>query len=680
MSRKHTQKSSIRRLYLLLFIILLVITYYMYRLVKIQLIDSPELERQAINQWTKEKVTPSTRGNIMDRNGKLLAVNVTSFTVWAEPKRIDNKEEASIMLSPILEIPSEDIYLRLLSGDTVRKLKQWVSREEAEEIKGLGIKGISIVDGSKRYYPLDKFASDIIGFTNIDNEGLYGVEGYYDESLAGISGVRSIMTDAANRPLPDAVEKVTEAVDGYNLVLTVDETIQGFAEEAAMNAYIENEAKSVSIIVMDPHTGDILAMTNKPDYNPNEPRQAPTEEIGKEWSRLSPEDQQERWYDMWRNYAINDIYEPGSTYKLVTAAAALDSGKSSVNNHYYCDGYIKNVPGARLRCASWYNPHQDQTFAESFANSCNVAFVEMARQVGREGMIDYTKKFGFGSPTGIDMKGEQAGIIPRDPDMRESSLATLSYGHGIAVTPIQMVNAIAAIGNGGNLMKPRVAKRILDNKGEVIHEFKAEVKNRAVSKETADHILSMLEKTVLEGTGRRAYAPGYRVGGKTGTASKIIDGRYAPGKYIGSFGGIAPVDDPKIAILTIVDEPGGVYYGGTVAGPPTKFVIENTLAYLEVPKVYTDEELESLNTEIEIPNLVGMKIREAGATLRELGLKYTTQYELFTEDAIIVDHYPKQDSIVTRDSIVDLYLDSGERDVWHNSEAEGLIDLDIDIP
>lgn len=673
MAKEHKHKSSERRLYFILGILIIIMIYYMCRLIYVQAIMGPQYREEAMNQWTKEVELPAERGNIYDRNGKMLAVNVTSFSVWAEVSRIKDPEDASIRLSEILHMPAEEIFKIITENEGVRKLKQSVTREEAQVIEAMKISGIRVEDGAKRSYPLGSFASHIIGFTNVDNEGLYGVEGFYDEHLAGIKGMRIAMTDAANRPLPDDVAQVDEPVDGYNIVLSVDETIQKYAEEAAEKAYVDNGAKTVSIIVMDPHTGKVLAMANKPDYDPNEPRKAPSDEVDRAWSLLSQEEKQNKWYAMWRNYAINDIYEPGSTYKIITAAAVLEAGKASLSTHYFCDGWVHDVPGARLKCSKWYDPHGDQTFEEAFANSCNPAFVEMARQIGKEGMLEYTKKFGFGDITGIDMKGEQKGIIPASADtMREVNLATLSYGHGIAVTPIQMVNSIAAVANGGNLMVPQVVERIVDNEGNVIKEIQPEVKNPVISESTANKMLDMLEMAVVDGTGKKAYVPGYRVGGKTGTALKIIDGRYAPGKYISSFGGVAPVDDPKVAVLVIVDEPSGVYYGGTVAGPGASYVIENTLEYMEVPRKYTDKELENLGTEIVVPDLVGLRIGEAGQILKDLGLRYTTQYDIFTEDALVINHYPKSNKIVTKNSIVDLYLDSGEKDIFHNEETYGI--------
>jgi stage V sporulation protein D (sporulation-specific penicillin-binding protein) len=363
---------------------------------------------------------------------------------------------------------------------------------------------------------------------------------------------------------------------------------------------------------------------------------------------------------MWRNYAINDIYEPGSTFKIVTAAAALEEASADLDTHYYCDGFIRDIPGVVLRCSSWYDPHEDQDFSTAFSNSCNVAFVNMARDLGTEKMFEYIKAFGFGEVTGIDLLGEQRGIIPSGTEsIREVNLATLSYGHGIAVTPIQMINAISVVGNGGNLMTPHIVKGLADDEGNVVEIFEPEVRRQVISETTANELLDMLELTVLEGTGRKAYVPGYRIGGKTGTAQKIIEGRYVDGKYISSFGGLAPVDDPQVAVLVIVDEPTGIYYGGTVAGPPAASVIESTLTYLEVPREYTDEELEATQETVIVPDVRNTSINGAGREISDLGLKYTTEYEDFNTDTLVLDQYPSPGVEVTKGSIIDLYLEDG---------------------
>lgn len=669
--RKPTIKTR-RRLGLALAVATLIVFFLGYRLIRIQLIEGEEYKKGALQQWTKAIDITSDRGIIYDRKGKKLAINTTAYTVWAAPSDLDEPEAAALQLGPILGMDSEDLYKKITSDSNVEKLKQWVTRSEADQIRELGLRGISIVDDSKRYYPFGSFGAYIIGFTDIDNKGLYGIERVYDEYMAGTPGVWVKATDAANRQLPYDGEQIYDAEDGLSVVLSVDETIQGFAEDAAEKAIETNKAKSVSIIVMDPETGEVLAMANKPDYDPNYPRQAMDPAINEEWSKLPPEEQQQKWFQMWRNYAINDLYEPGSTFKIVTAAAALEEGSATLNSHYYCNGFIRDIKGVVLRCSSWYDPHEDQDFATSFSNSCNVAFVNMARELGKEKLYEYIKAFGFGQTTGIDLLGEQRGLIPSGIEsIREVNLATLSYGHGISVTPIQMINAIAAVANNGKLMTPMMTRSLIDSDGKVVKQFYPEMKRQVISENTADMLLGMLEKTVLEGTGKKAYVPGYRVGGKTGTAQKIIDGRYVDKKYISSFGGVAPVDDPRIAVLVIVDEPTGIYYGGTVAGPFAAMVIENTLNYMEIPRKYTEAELKNIEEKVLVPEVTGLTIAEAGELISGMDLKYTTEYEDFTLDTIIVDQYPKAGNELQRGGIIDLYLASGTNNPTLSEEVNG---------
>ncbi len=669
--RKPTIKTR-RRLGLALAVATLIVFFLGYRLIRIQLIEGEEYKKGALQQWTKAIDITSDRGLIYDRKGKKLAINTTAYTVWAAPSDLDEPEAAALQLGPILGMDSEELYKKITSDSNVEKLKQWVTRSEADQIRELGLRGISIVDDSKRYYPFGSFGAYIIGFTDIDNKGLYGIERVYDEYMAGTPGVWVKATDAANRQLPYDGEQVYDAEDGLSVVLSVDETIQGFAEDAAEKAMETNKAKSVSIIVMDPETGEVLAMANKPDYDPNYPRQAMDPAINEEWSKLPPKEQQQKWFQMWRNYAINDLYEPGSTFKIVTAAAALEEGSATLNSHYYCNGFIRDIKGVVLRCSSWYDPHEDQDFATSVSNSCNVAFVNMARELGKEKLYEYIKAFGFGQTTGIDLLGEQRGLIPSGIEsIREVNLATLSYGHGISVTPIQMINAIAAVANNGKLMTPMMTRSLIDSEGKIVKQFYPEMKRQVISENTADMLLGMLEKTVLEGTGKKAYVPGYRVGGKTGTAQKIIDGRYVDKKYISSFGGVAPVDDPRIAVLVIVDEPTGIYYGGTVAGPFAAMVIENTLNYMEIPRKYTEAELKNIEEKVLVPEVTGLTIAEAGELISGMDLKYTTEYEDFTLDTIIVDQYPKAGNELQRGGIIDLYLASGTNNPTLSEEVNG---------
>lgn len=650
-------KSTKNRLRIVLGLVVAIVVVLAGRLFYLQVYNSEGLRKGALEQWTKGIDIKSNRGIIYDRKGKKLAVSVTAYTVWATPADISKPDEVAKSMAGILQMEEEVIYEKLIKNVSTEKLKQWVTREEALELRKLGIRGITVVDNSKRYYPYGNFASYILGFTDIDNNGLDGVEKTFDKYLTGIPGKWVKTTDAANRQMPYDGEKIYDAEDGLSVVLTIDETIQHFADKAATQALLDNKAKNISIIVMDPSTGDILAMANKPDFDLNEPRQPLDPALKAEWDNLPIDELQNKWYNMWRNFAISDVYEPGSTFKVVTAAAALEEGTANLNTHYYCNGFVRDIKGVVLKCASWYNPHGDQTFAEAINNSCNVAFVNMGRDLGKERLYKYIKAFGFGEISGIDLLGEQNGIIPSGTDViKEVNLATMSYGHGIAVTPIQMVNAFSTIANGGNLMKPRLVKELIDHEGNVVKSFPPEIRRNVLSKQTSETMLKLLEGVVKEGTGRKAYIPGYRVGGKTGTAMKIIDGRYGQGKYIASFGAIAPVDDPKIAILVIIDEPTGVYYGGTIAGPVIKGVIEDTLNYLEIPTIFTDEEKEIMEDTIIVPDVRNKKISEVGKGLKDLGLRYTTEYQEITTESIILDQFPLPGAEVLKGSIIDLYL------------------------
>jgi stage V sporulation protein D (sporulation-specific penicillin-binding protein) len=459
--------------------------------------------------------------------------------------------------------------------------------------------------------------------------------------------------------MPYDGEKIYDAKDGLSIVSTIDETIQHFAEKAAEEGRIQHKAKSVSVIMMDPNTGDILAMTTKGDYDYdlNNPRIPIDENIKKIWGDLPQDELQQKWYEMWRNYAISDVYEPGSTFKVITAAAAIEENTTTPDSHYFCGGTIK-VQGRTLKCSRWYNPHGALTFKEGFDVSCNIVFVNAGSNLGKEKFYKYVKGFGFGEKSGIELSGEQKGIIPYNLEgIKEINLSTMSYGHGIAVTPIQMVNALSSVVNGGNLMRPRLVSQLIDNEGNIIESFQPEITRKVISEATSKTMLDLLESVVAVGSGSRAQVPGYRVGGKTGTAQKVIDGRYAQNKYIGSFVAVAPIDNPQIAMIVIVDEPGtGVYYGGSVAAPIAKVILEDTFNYLEIPPVFTEKDKEKIIEKVIVPDVRNTKIGIAGKTLTDLGLKYTTEYSDITSESVVIDQFPKPGLEVIKGSIVDIYL------------------------
>ncbi|OLS03878.1 stage V sporulation protein D [Tissierella creatinophila] len=654
---KESNKIVKKRLKITLGLSFFIVFALILRLGNIQIFRNHELKKGALEQWTKSIDIRAKRGTIYDRRGKKLAISVNSFTVWATPADIKESKKTAETVSSILQLEEDEVYKKLVSNQSTQKIKQWITREEANELRKLKLRGITIVEDNKRYYPNGNFASYILGFTDIDNNGLDGIEYVYNDYLTGRPGKWMKMTDGANRQLPYDGEKVHDPEDGSSLVLTIDETIQHFAEKAAEKALLDTKAKGVSVIMMEIETGEILSLVNKPDFDPNSPREPVDENLKKQWDKLPAEEVQKKWFDLWRNFTINDIYEPGSTFKLITAAAALEENSANLDTHYYCKGTIK-IQGRTLKCANWYNPHGDQTFRDAVNNSCNVAFVNMGLNLGRDNLYKYTKAFGFGEKTGVDLLGEQAGIIPNNVEnIKEINLATLSYGHSIAVTPMQLVTAVSAIANGGDLLKPKLVKQILNSEGDVIKEFKSETVRKVISKETSDTMLSLMETVVSEGSGSKAYIPGYKVGGKTGTAQKIIDGRYKQGKYIGSFISVAPIDDPKIAMLVVVDEPSGTYYGGSVAAPVAKSIFEDTFNYLEIPPKFTKEEKEEIEELVKVPDVRNKKIGEAGKILMELGLKHTTEYLELTDESIILDQFPLPGVEIKKGSVIDLFID-----------------------
>lgn len=652
--------ASKKRLLFVLLMTVLAIFLLTIRLGYIQIVKGEELKKGALEQWTKGIYINAKRGTIYDRNGKKLAISISSHTVWASPADIKDPVNTAKKVAEVLNLDESAVYEKLTKNTNVIKIKQWISMEETKELRNLNLSGIEIVDDNKRFYPYGEFASHILGFTDIDNNGLYGIEKTFDKYLSGTQGLWVKTEDARGVEMPYGGEKIYDPEDGLNVVLTLDETIQHFAEKYAKEALANTNAENVAIIVMEPQTGDILAMTNMPQYDPNNPREPIDEQIKQEWENLPQEELQKKWYDMWRTFSINDSYEPGSTFKVIVSAAALEENAVQLDTPFYCGGFVTDIPGAVLKCARWYNPHGHQTFEEGLHNSCNVVFVDVGRRLGKEKLYKYIKAFGFGEKTGIELTGEQAGIIPINTDViKEVNLATMSYGHGIAVTPIQLITAVSSIANGGKLMTPRLVSKLVDNEGNVVKTYEPEMKRQVISEGTAKTLLKLMEGVVSEGTGSNAYVPGYRVAGKTGTAQKIVDGRYAPGKYIGSFIAIAPADDPKIAVLVIVDEPEGIYYGGSVAAPVAGKLIDETLTYMEVEKKFTEEEKEKYEYTETVPDVRNLTISEAGKTLTQLGFRYTTESDSIEEYSVVIEQFPSAGTKVTKGSIIDLYLDSG---------------------
>ena len=655
--------STKKRLMVIFVIVCITLLGLITRLGWIQIVQGDKYKELANEQQTRDIPIPSKRGTIYDRNGKELAISASSNTVWAKPSEISDPEETSAFLAEILDLDGEELLKRLKDTryDLVR-IARWIDDDIGDRIRIKKINGVWLAEDNKRYYPYGNFAAYILGHTTDDNRGMAGIELEYEKDLSGLPGRWIKNTDGAGRQLPFSVERYYPPEDGLSLVLTIDEVIQHFAEKAIENALKIHNGKRAMAIVMDVRTGEILAMAAKPDYDPNNSRIPLDEELKLQIEDMDDEKKLETWFSIWRNPVTNDTYEPGSTFKLITVAGALEEGVASPTSQFYSGGSIK-VGGRVLRCWRHYNPHGSQTLTEAVQNSCNPVMVELGQKLGNKKFYHYLEAFGFSNTTGIDLPGERKAIMYDESNAGPVELATMAYGQSISVTPLQLINAISAIANGGKLMQPRIVKELLDVDGKVVKRFEERVLRQVISEKTSRELCNIMEAVVAEGSGKSGYIPGYRVGGKTGTAQKVVDGRYAQGKYVASFIAIAPSDDPRLAVLSIVDEPNGYsHYGSVVAAPIAQEILQESLRYLDIKPQYSKEEAESLvQKEVSIPEVRNMTVREASKILAESRLDFATGPE-FMEDgeAIVVDMFPKPNSKVPEGSVIMLYTKFNE--------------------
>jgi len=581
------------------------------RLFYLQLIKGEELKKRAFSQWTRERLVAPKRGSIVDRNGKILAMSITAETVVASLNQIKDKEWTAKVLSGILQMDYQKILNKLnTKGVSDIYIARNIDKEKADKIRKYALPGIYLTGGTKRVYPNGNFLAQVLGFTGIDDQGLSGLELYYDKYLRGKPGAISAQTDASGRAAPFSEEFFKKPVDGYDLMLTIDETIQHFAEKYAQEALYDNKAKSVTIIVEKVKTGEILAMTSKPDFDPNKPFELIYKDRFPDFDKLSQAEKNKIVQSMWRNRALTDTYEPGSTFKIVTAAAGLEEGVVNENSQFYCRGYVK-VANAIIKCWRYYNPHGSENFVEGVQNSCNPVFIEIGQRLGKEKLYKYINLFGFGQKTGIDLPGEAKGIVQPIGKVGPVELATISFGQGISATPIQVISMINAVANDGVWVQPHVVKTIYDKDKKLIKSFDSPQKRRVLDQDVARRLRNILQSVVTNGTGHNAYLLGYRVAGKTGTSQKYDK---TSKKYIASFGGFAPADNPEVSVLVIIDEPDpSLYYGGLIAAPVARDLLNDILRYLDIQPQYTAEELKQIEfyKEYIVPSTIGMNIEDA---------------------------------------------------------------------
>ncbi|HZG61189.1 MAG TPA: stage V sporulation protein D [Anoxybacillus sp.] len=610
-----------KRLMIVLLIGFLIFSIIDIRLGYVQFVLGDMLTEEAKDSWSRNIPFEPERGEILDRNNIPLATNMSAPTVYVVPRQIENPVEAAEKLAKILNMPVEKAYKHVTKRTLIERIHpegRKISDEKAKEIRALGLKGIYIAEDSKRYYPFGSYLSHVLGFTGIDNQGLTGLELYYDKELRGKKGSVQFYSDAKGKRMPNMADNYTPPTDGLNLRLTIDTRVQTIVERELDIAVAKYNPDGIIAIAMNPNNGEILAMASRPDFDPANYRNVPPEIFN-------------------RNLPVWSTYEPGSTFKIITLAAALEEKKVDLlRDHFHDPGYAK-VAGATLRC--WKRGgHGHQSFLEVVQNSCNPGFVELGQRLGKEKLFQYIKDFGFGEKTGIDLQGEGKGILFNMNRVGPVEQATTAFGQGVSVTPIQQVAAVSAAINGGILYTPYIAKEWVDPvTGEVVSRNTPKVKHRVISEETSKQVRYALESVVAQGTGKGAFVEGYRVGGKTGTAQKAQNGRYLENNHIVSFIGFAPADNPQLVVYVAVDNPKGtVQFGGVVSAPIVGKIMEDSLQALGVkPRKEQLEKERAWNDPkvVTVPNLIGLTKKDLQQQLFNLKLDVSGEGETVIEQA-----------------------------------------------
>ena len=580
----YRNKTFNRRKIMIIFVaVLLLMVFLMGRLVYLMIFCSEYYGVRAENLHERERDIKAARGNIYDRNGVVLAENKTVCTISVIHSQIEDPEKVIAVLTKELGMSEETVRKRVEKVSSIERIKTNVEKETGDAIRSYELAGVKIDEDYKRYYPYNELASKVIGFTGGDNQGIIGIEVKYDEYLEGINGKILTLTDARGVEIKNAGERRSEPVEGDDLYLSLDYNIQMYAAQAAVKVREEKQADSVSILVMNPQNGEILAMVNEPEFNLNEPFALNTE-IDTE---LSEEEKQNALNKMWRNQCINDTYEPGSTFKIITASAALEEGKVSLSDQFNCPGY-RIVEDRRIRCHK-VGGHGAEDFTHGIMNSCNPVFIEIGLRIGSDRFCDYFEQFGLLSKTNIDLPGEASTIMHKRENIGQVELATMSFGQSFQITPIQLATTVSSIINGGNRVTPHFGVETKNAEGEVTHTFVYGQKEHIVSEETSTTMRYLLEKVVSEGSGKNAALEGFSIGGKTATSQTLPRSEK---RYISSFLGFAPADDPQVLALIIINNPQGVYYGGTIAAPVCRDLFSIILPYLGIEQAPVTEDAE----------------------------------------------------------------------------------------
>ena len=651
--------STKKRMRTSLFIVFLIIVILIGRLGYIQLIDGKKLSELAYEQQTLDRTINPKRGTIYDSTGQVLAQSSTVETITVNPGNIEKniKVKVAKKLSEIFELDYEKILKKVSKRSSIETIAKKVDKDKANELRKWMEEenittGINIDEDTKRYYPNNNLASQIIGFCGSDNQGLDGIEAKYDSVLSGTKGAIKRHTDAKGGEIGEEGETYVAAKNGNDVVITIDMNIQSIVEKYLKEACIDNKCTDGgNIVVMNPQNGDILAMATYPDYNLNEPYEAYTDELKGIWDTTDQTEKTKSLQAVWRNRAITDTYEPGSTFKTITASASLEEGLVTdidKQGQFCCTGGIE-VAGVRIKCWRYYRPHGAESLRQALMNSCNPIFIGLGQKMGVHTYYSYLQKFGLLEKTGIDLPGEAGSIFLAENKAGPVELATISFGQRFEITPIQLVTAVSSIANGGNLIQPRVVKSVIDSETGEKTDVETKIKSQTISKETSEKVLSMMESVVAEGTGKNAKVAGYRIGGKTGTSEDGVN----TNKYVTSFLGVAPIENPQVVLLVTLYNPTGEggHQGGGVAAPVGGQVFSEILPYLEVTQGNQDE-VEQVE-QVQVPNVEGLSIKEAEKAIKEVGLEISVQNdseELDRENTIVKEQSPREGVNVNKGS------------------------------
>lgn len=621
------QKRLLAVFVLVAFIFLAIIV----RLGYVQLIRGSWLTAKASQQWYRSLPLSAERGVIADCNGNKLALSYSTFDVYVRPNSVQNANEVALILSSKLGLDYDKVYAKIINKKLSEVcIKMQVDEATCNNIISCNLAGVVMSKNNKRYYPYGDLLTQVLGFTTVDNVGQSGLELYYDKYLKGVRGLSLEESDVSGKKIDNTAKKYIPSISGMNLNLTIDVNIQVFLEQALNYLMAEQKPKTCTGIIMNPNTGEIVAMSTKPSYDLNN----------------VPRSDVQTLLDTSRNVGVVDVYEPGSTFKVLTMASAVEAGVAHLSDRFYDPGY-RIVDGEKIKC--WrLSGHGSQTLTEGLCNSCNAVFVDLALRLGKDRMYERFKVYGLGETLGIDFMGESGGILMNKSTAKTVDVARMGFGQAVAVSPLQLITAFSSVVNGGKLMQPYFVKSVKDSNGAIMYEKSPNVIRTTVSTKTSDIMKTMVEEVVKQYSGFNAFIPGYRVGGKTGTTQKYENGRIS-GKYIASFVGTFPADNPDYVILILADEPSGSsYYGSVVATPYAKQVIENIIKYKNYPADNLEDDLKLVEKNIKIPNVVGMEINKAVYMLQQLGLFV----EIEGEGSEVREQFLPAGEMVSKNSIV----------------------------